>query len=291
MRIGLIGLGAMGIGMARNLLAAGHELAVYNRSRNKSEALVEAGATVADTPAEAARGEAVITMLADDAATEAVVFGTNGVLGALPAGSIHAAMSTISVALADRLTAVHAERGQVYVAAPVFGRPEAAAAAKLYVMAAGPAGAVERCRPMFEAIGQMIYPVGERPSAANVVKLAGNFMIAATIETLGEAIALVRKSGVDPRQFVDILTGTLFAAPIYRTYGGIILDEKYLPAGFKAPLGLKDARLVLAAAEAAQVPLPIASLIRDHYLALLAGGGEELDWSALAQLAARRAGL
>jgi 3-hydroxyisobutyrate dehydrogenase-like beta-hydroxyacid dehydrogenase len=200
-------------------------------------------------------------------------------------------MSTISVALSQQLAAEHAKRGQHYVSAPVFGRPEAAAAAKLFVVAAGDPAAVERAKPIFDAVGQRTFVIGAKPEMANVVKLSGNFLISSVIESLGEAIALARKYDIDPHEYVDFLTNTLFAAPVYKTYGGIIADERYKPAGFKMRLGLKDVRLVLAAAEAVDAPMPIASLIRDNVLAALGRGMEDLDWSATAKLAAENAGL
>ena len=200
-------------------------------------------------------------------------------------------MSTISVALAEKLTAAHASRGSTFAAAPVFGRPEAAAAARLFVVAAGPAAALDRCQPLFDIMGQRTFRFGERPSAASLVKLSGNFLIACVIESLGEAIALTRKGGIDQHQYVDFLTSTLFAAPIYKTYGGLIADERYRPAGFRMSLGLKDVTLALDAARAETVPLPVASLIRDHMLSALAQGYDDADWTALADLAARNAGL
>jgi 3-hydroxyisobutyrate dehydrogenase-like beta-hydroxyacid dehydrogenase len=291
MQIGFIGLGQMGVGVARNLVKAGHAVTVYNRSRDKAEALVREGATLAQRPAEAARGAVVITMLADDAAVESVVFAADGLLGALSPGAVHVSMSTISVELSERLAAAHAKAGQAYVAAPVFGRPEAAAAAKLFIVAAGDAKAIATCQPLFDAMGQKTFAIGEEPAKANVVKLSGNFLIASIIESLAEAVAMTRKFGIDPKLYVDFLTSTLFAAPVFKTYGGLIAAEQYSPPGFRAPLGLKDVRLALAAAETRQVPMPIASLVRDHLLSVIAQGGADLDWSALGQLAARNAGL
>jgi 3-hydroxyisobutyrate dehydrogenase-like beta-hydroxyacid dehydrogenase len=291
MQIGFIGLGHMGSGMARNLIKAGHTVIAYNRTRDKAEALQREGAQVAERPAEAARSAAVITMLADDEAVEAVTFGPDGILAALPPGAIHISMSTISVALSERLAAAHAKAGQGYVAAPVFGRPEAAAAAKLFIVAAGAAKAVATCQPLFDALGQKTFVFGEEPPKANFVKLSGNFLIASIIESLGEAVALARKAGIDPKPYVDFLTSTLFAAPVFKTYGGLIAAEQYSPPGFRAVLGLKDIRLALAAAEGQKVPMPVASLVRDHLLSLIAQGGADLDWSALGQLAARNAGL
>ena len=291
MKVGFIGLGQMGSAMAANLLKAGHELTVCNRTRDKAEALAGEGAKVAATVADACGGEAVFTMLAHDDALSAVVHGDGGVLASLGKGAVHISASTISVAMSERLTKEHAAAGQRFVAAPVFGRPEAAAAAKLFVAAAGAPDAIEAVTPLFEAIGQRTFVLGEEPKAANLVKLSGNFLIASVIESLGEAMALVEKGGVDRHAYLDLLTSTLFNAPVYKTYGGLIADRKFKPAGFTAPLGQKDIRLALAAGEALNVPLPLASLLRDRFLTLLAHGGEELDWSAIGALAAKDAGL
>jgi 3-hydroxyisobutyrate dehydrogenase-like beta-hydroxyacid dehydrogenase len=290
MKIGFIGLGQMGTGMATNLLKAGHDVTVYNRTRAKAEGLVSAGAKVAATIADTCRGDAVFTMLANDDVVEAVVFGANGVLESLPAGAIHISSSTISVALAERLAAAHSGAGQGFIAAPVFGRPELASAGNLYVVAAGEPAAVQTIAPLLEAIGQKTFVVSGTPQTAYLVKLSGNFLIGSVIEALGEAIALVGKGGVDAHQYVDVLTSTLFGAPIYKTYGALLADGKFEPAGFAAPLGQKDIRLVLAAAEDLCVPMPIASLLRDRFLALLAQGGDSLDWSAIGALAVKDAG-
>lgn len=290
MRIGLIGLGQMGTGIAANLLKAGHELTVYNRTRLKAEAFASEGAKVADHIADACRGDAVITMLSNDDAVESAVYGDGGVLASLPKGAIHVSSSTISVALSKRLAEHHAERGQRYVAAPVFGRPEAAAAAKLFIVAAGSPEAVKTAMPVFDAIGQRTFTVSEDAPAANIIKLSGNFLIASVIESLGEAMALVGKAGIDKHQYLELLTSTLFGAPIYKTYGTLIADEKFSPPGFAAPLGLKDVRLTLAAGDDLRVPLPLASLLRDRYLTLLANGGDNLDWSAIGGLPAKDAG-
>jgi 3-hydroxyisobutyrate dehydrogenase-like beta-hydroxyacid dehydrogenase len=290
MQVGFIGLGQMGVAMAANLLRAGHETTVYNRTRAKAEALASAGAKVADRIADACRGEAVFTMLADDEAVEAAVYGDGGVLANLKKSAIHISSSTISVALSKRLAADHARAGQRYVAAPVFGRPEAAEAANLFVVAAGEPDALRSAAPLFDAIGQRTFPVSDAAEAANLVKLSGNFLIASVIESLGEAMALVSKGGVDKNQYLDVMTSTLFGAPIYKTYGKLIADEKFEPPGFAAPLGLKDVRLALAAGDELQVPLPLASLLRDRFLTLLANGGDKLDWSAVGGLAAKDAG-
>jgi 3-hydroxyisobutyrate dehydrogenase-like beta-hydroxyacid dehydrogenase len=276
--------------MAANLIRAGHEVIVYNRTPGKEQALVERGAHAAAQVADACRGDAVITMLADDDAVIGVVFGDQGVISSLAKGAIHLSMSTISVALSERLAAAHANAGQRFVAAPVFGRPEVAAAGKLFVVAAGAPDALDACAPLFEAVGQRTFSVGDRPHAANLVKLSGNFLLASVIESLGEAMALVGKAGIDRRQYLDVLTSTLFDAPIYKTYGGLIAEEKFEPAEFAAPLGFKDIRLTLAAAETLRVPMPLGSLLRDRFLTLLAQGGEGLDWSAIGQLAAKDAG-
>jgi 3-hydroxyisobutyrate dehydrogenase-like beta-hydroxyacid dehydrogenase len=289
--VGFIGLGQMGAAIARNLVKAGHRVTVYNRTRAKAEALAAEGARVAERVANACRGEILITMLADDAAVEAVLFGDGGVGQSLAAGAIHVSMSTISITLSERLERMHRQAGQIYVTAPVFGRPEAAAAAKLFIVVAGPTEAIEKCRPLFEAMGQKTFVVGDNPSDANLIKLSGNFLIAATIESLGEAVALIRKSGIDAHRYVEILTGTLFSAPVYRTYGAIIADEKYEPAGFKTVLGLKDIQLALAAAETLRVPMPIASLVHDRFISGLARGEGDSDWAALARMAARDSGL
>ena len=280
----------MGSGMAANLIKAGHEVTAYNRSQDKVAALASQGARPARSVAEACGGDVVISMLANDEAVEAVTFGDDGIVASLRPGATHVSSSTVSVALSERLTAAHAEAGQKFVAAPVFGRPEAAAAAKLFVVTAGEHTAVQAVSPVFDAIGQRTFFVSEEPKAASLVKLSGNFLIASVIESLGEAIALVAKAGVDKQEYIDILTSTLFGAPVYKTYGGLIAREEFEPAGFAAALGLKDIRLVLAAAEALQVPLPIASLLRDRFLALLAHGGGSLDWSAVGSLAAWEAG-
>jgi 3-hydroxyisobutyrate dehydrogenase-like beta-hydroxyacid dehydrogenase len=293
MRIGFIGLGNMGSAMAANLVAAGHDVTAYNRSPAKVAALAEQGATPASTVAAACEGDVVISMLADDTAVEAVTFGIDGeagIIASLPSGAIHVSSSTISVTLAERIAAAHAEAGQRFVSAPVFGRPEAAAAAKLFVVAAGAEDAVRELEPVFAVVGQRTFELSGEPEVANLVKLSGNFLIASVIESLGEAMALVGKAGVDKQTYLDLLTSTLFAAPAYKTYGGLIARDEFEPAGFAAHLGLKDVRLVLAAGEQLEVALPIASLLRDRFLTLLAGGGRDLDWSAVGALATWEAG-
>jgi 3-hydroxyisobutyrate dehydrogenase-like beta-hydroxyacid dehydrogenase len=291
MKIGFIGLGNMGLGMAANLLKAGHQLTVYNRTASKAQPLVAQGARLARQIPEACHGDVVITMLADDAALESVVFDDAGILNHLADHCIHISCSTISVALSERLATEHIRNSQRYVAAPVFGRPQAAAEAKLFIVAAGAPEAVGVCEPLFDAMGQKTFRFGEKPSLANLVKLSGNFLISSVIESLSEAMALVGKAAIDQRAFLEFLTSTLFNAPVYKTYGGLIVDKKFEPAGFAAPLGLKDVRLALAAGESLKVALPIADLVRNRFLTLLAQGGESLDWSAISRIPAQEAGL
>ena len=290
MRVAFLGLGSMGHPMARNLLRAGHEVVVYNRTRTRAEELAKEGAHVAESPA-GITADIGITMVADDAALEQITLGAQGLLAGLSRDGIHVSMSTISAALARRLTQAHRERGQMMVSAPVFGRPEAAEAAKLFIVAAGPAQAIERCRPLFDAMGQKTFNVGEEPVMANVTKLSGNFMIASAIECLGEAFSLGRKYGLEAEQMLEVFTNSLFAAPVYKTYGTIIAQQRWEPAGFRLRLGLKDVRLALAAADSEAVPMPVASFIHDSFLAAMARGMGEQDWSAIAKLAAERAGL
>ncbi len=300
MKIGFIGLGNMGAGIAANLLKAGHEVTVYNRTSSKAEPLVKQGARYAAQVEEACGGDVVMTMLSDDSALESVAFGNasadkagnsnGGIVGALKKGAIHISMSTISVALSQKLTEAHAVHGQRFVSAPVFGRPEAAATAKLVIVAAGADDAVNACMPLFEAMGQKTFRFGMNPAHANLVKLSGNFLISSVIESLAEATALIGKAGLDKQQYLEFLTSTLFNAPVYKLYGGIIAGQKFEPAGFAAPLGFKDNRLVLAAAENLRVPMPLASLIYNRFLTLLAQGGDKLDWAAISKLAAEDAG-
>jgi len=289
MNVGFAGLGQMGIEIARNLIKAGNQVTVFNRTRGRAEKLAGEGARIAETPIALAEAPIVITMLADDHAVEDIMF--SGLLDRLPRGSLHISMSTISVALSQRLAAAHQERGQHYLAAPVFGRPEAAAAAKLFIVAAGPRDQFDHCAELFSAIGQRTFYVGAEAHRANVIKLSGNFLIASMLESLGEAVALVRKHGIEAREYIDLITSTLFTAPVYKNYGSIIAEERYTPAGFRLRLGLKDVRLALAAAEAVACPMPVASVMRDHYLSGIARGMEDKDWSAIAQVIAQDAGL
>ena len=291
MKIGFIGLGKMGSAMARNLLRAGHPLTVYNRTRGKAEALSREGARLADSPAKASRdSEAVFTMLSDDAAIAEVVFGENGITSGLENGAAHISASTISVAFARRLEAGHRDRGQVFVSAPVFGRPEAAENKKLIVLAAGPTEAIERCRPLLDAIGRQTFLAGSEPWQANAMKLCGNFMIASMLETFSEAFAALRKARVDHHLFLEMMN-ELFGSPVYRNYGATVADEKFEPAGFALRLGLKDVRQVLELAQDFSTPMPFASVLRDHLLSGMAYGQENLDWSSIARVVAKNAGL
>jgi 3-hydroxyisobutyrate dehydrogenase-like beta-hydroxyacid dehydrogenase len=291
MKVGFIGLGHMGAGMAANLLKAGHEVTVYNRTPAKAEALIEQGAKAARSIADACRGDAVVTMLANDDAVVSVALGRDGIIANLPPGGLHVSSSTISVALSQRLSEEHAKAGQRFVAAPVFGRPDVAAAGRLFIVASGDPAAIEAASPLLQAMGQKTFLVSDTPKAANLVKLSGNFLSAAVIESLGEAMTLIAKGGVDQQHYLDILTSTLFDAPPYRIYGRLIANGDFEPAGFAAPLGQKDIRLLLAAADDLRVPMPLASLLRDRFLTLLANGGESLDWSAIGKLPAMDAGI
>jgi 3-hydroxyisobutyrate dehydrogenase-like beta-hydroxyacid dehydrogenase len=290
MNVAFIGLGRMGSAMARNLLRAGHRLTVYNRTRSKADPLAAEGAVLADSPAAAARDcEAAVTMLSDDAAVEQAVSG-DGLVSGLKAGAIHISCSTISTHMARRLAVEHSGRGQAYVSAPVFGRPEAAEEKKLLVVTAGAAQTIERCQPVFDAIGRQTFVAGSEPWQANAVKLCGNFMIASMIESFGEAYATLRKAKVAPHLFLEVMSA-LFASPVYANYGRIIADEQFEPAGFALKLGLKDVRLTLETARECAAPMPVASLIHDHLLTAMALGLENSDWSSLARIAARNAGL
>jgi 3-hydroxyisobutyrate dehydrogenase-like beta-hydroxyacid dehydrogenase len=286
--VGFLGLGAMGRPMAGNLIQAGHRLRVWNRSPGAAEELARKGAEVVAKPREAF-SEVLISMLADDTAVREVVL-DSGMLDRAAGGGIHVNMATISVALTEELSEAHHRRGLHYIAAPVFGRPEAAAARQLNIVAAGEGAALDRVQPLLDAMGQRTWRLGAEPKEASAAKLAGNFLIAAAIECMGEAVVMVERYGVSPAAFLEILGNTLFAAPVYRNYGALIADRRYEPAGFRLELGLKDVRLALAAAESARTPMPVASLLRDHLLEAVAQGDGQRDWSALAEVARRHAG-
>jgi 3-hydroxyisobutyrate dehydrogenase-like beta-hydroxyacid dehydrogenase len=292
MKIGVLGLGKMGSGIASNLLKAGHELVLWNRSAAKAEPLVALGARLAATPREtAAAAEVAITMLADDAALHSVTSGEHGLIAGLAPHALHISMSTIAVASADRLKQEHAARQQRFLSAPVFGRPEAAAAAKLFILAAGEEQDLQTAAPIFGAVSQRVFKLGTNPQSANLVKLCGNFVILAAVEAMGEAMTLAEKGGVPRAQLLEVLTGSLFDAPPYRNYGAMLAKKAFRPAGFSAPLGLKDMRLAAQAADTLRVPMPLLGVLRDHLLQTIALEGEDIDWSGIGQAIDRNAGL
>ena len=279
----------MGLPMARNLVQAGFDVRVWNRTAAKARDV--AGARPAPTPAAAADGvEFAVSMLADDAAVDAAALGPDGILAGLRKGAIHVGGSTVSVALCRRLAEAHAAKGVGYVAAPVFGRPDAAAAKQLWIVPGGAPADVERCSAVFAALGQGVFPMGSAPQAS-LAKLLGNFMIASTIEMLGESLALAEKAGLDASRFLGMLTGTLFGAPVIKRYGQLVADTAFEPAGFQLALGLKDVNLALGAGEELRVPLPLASLVRERMLTALAQGRERFDWSGFASVIREAAGL
>jgi len=290
MKIGFAGLGGMGSAMAANLLQAGYGVKVWNRSPQAAQPLVSAGAVQARQPEELAEVDVLITMLANDAATEQVVV-ESGLLQQLRAGAIHINMATVSVAVAKRLALLHAERNVGYIAAPVLGRVDVAAAGKLNILAAGDPLLLAKVQPLFEVLGQQTWHFGDQPEQANIVKIAANFTLASAIEAMAEGSALVRNYGVSGADYLHMLTSTLFASPAYKGYGGLIAEEKFEPAGFKLSLGMKDVGLALEAGANSHTPMPFASVLKDNFLDAVAQGDADLDWSALAKVAARRAGL
>ncbi|MCJ2093435.1 NAD(P)-dependent oxidoreductase [Methylobacterium sp. J-072] len=287
MDVGFIGLGRMGRGMAASLARAGHRVRVWNRSPEAAQGLD--GVIPVASAAEAFAGDAVITMLADDAALEAVIV-SGGLLDQPERPGLHIGMSTVSVALARQLAAVHERAGVPYISAPVFGRPDVAEAGKLNIVAAGAAALLDRAAPLLDAMGAKTWRFGEEPSRANAVKLAGNFMLISAIEAMGEACALTEGHGVAGADFLDLMTNTLFAAPVYKGYGASIAQNRYEPPGFGLKLGAKDVRLALQAAEGAGVPMPFASVLRDGLIEAISHGDGEKDLAALARVSARRAG-
>ncbi len=290
--LGFIGLGNMGAAIASNLIKAGYSLRVYNRTASKAAKLVERGATLVASPENVAQpGGIVLTMLSDDKALEEVCLPAGSFVEKLGAGGIHISVSTIAPATADRLSQHHARYHVEYVAAPVFGRPEAAAAAKLWVCTSGGTAAKKRVQPILAAISQGIFDFGEAIGSANVVKLCGNFMIASAIETIAESLTLAEKNGIDKTAMAEMFGKTLFACPIYQGYGKQIAEQRFEPAGFRLALGLKDVTLALQAATAKNTPMPVASLLRDRWLSAVAKGRENLDWTAVALGVAEDAGL
>jgi len=289
MNIGFIGLGHMGRAMAVNLGKAGHDVRAWNRTREATVDLASKGLSFVSTPDEAFAGDAVISMLADDTAVRAV-FLEGGLLSRTSTSPIHVNMATISVALANEMAEQHKARNTAYVAAPVMGRPDVAAAAKLTIIAAGPANAVARVQPLLDALGARTWLAGDTASHANLMKLAANLLLASAVETLAEAAVLLSEYGVEPGGFVELIATSSFPGPVYGTYGRLIAQRQYEPAAFKARLALKDVRLALAAADARSIPLPVASTIRDSLLETDAHGDGERDCAVLGRTAARRAG-
>jgi 3-hydroxyisobutyrate dehydrogenase-like beta-hydroxyacid dehydrogenase len=290
--LGFIGLGNMGAAIAANLLKAGYGLRVYNRTAAKAAPLVEQGATLPSKPAEVAQpGGIVLTMVADDHALEELCLASGSFVERLGSGGIHISMSTIAPATAERLAEHHAKYGVTYLASPVFGRPEAAAAAKLWVCTSGPSAAKQRVQPILAAIGQGVFDFGEGVASANVVKLCGNFLIASAIESLAESLTLAEKNGVDKKAVADMLGKSILACPVYQGYSKQIAEERFEPAGFRLALGLKDITLALQAATAKSMPMPVGSLLRDRWLASVAKGRENFDWTAVALSVAEDAGL
>ena len=290
--IGFIGLGEMGLPMAANLLAAGYRVTVWNRTASRADPLMGKGAAVAKRLADAVKpGGTVITMLADDAALDGVTLGDGGIASRLGAGGTHISMSTVAPATVRKLAEVHRAAGSTMIAAPVFGRPEAAAAKRLWICTSGPAAAKSAARPIFDAMGQGVFDFGETTEAACVVKISGNFLIAAAMEAMGEAFAMAEKSGIDRAALASMLGQTLFACPVYQGYGAAIAHRRHTPVGFRLPLGLKDVEIVLQTAREVNAPMPTASLLRDRFVHALAMGRHDLDWSAMALGAREDAGL
>lgn len=282
MKLAFLGLGRMGGGMAANLVGKGHTLVVWNRTRNKADALTAKGARVADTPADAVReAEVAVTMVSDDRALEEIVFGEHGLLEALPRGAIHLGASTVSPSMSRRIAEAQAERGQEYVAAPVLGRPDVAEAGKLTFVAAGARDAVDACWPLFEAMGAKVHVLGEDPQQANAAKLGVNFTLATMIEALGEAYALAEAYDVDAKAFLEIVNGSLFKSPVVEAYGERIAEREFEPAGFRLALGAKDVRLATEASESKTVAMPLASMLRYRFVAAMEGGLADADWSAV----------
>ncbi len=289
-KVGFIGLGNMGMGMARSIAAAGWPVTVWNRSPGKASEV--SGAAVAATPAEAAEGaDFVVTMVADDKALEAVTLGSDGLLSRLAPEAVHVSASTVSVRTTRALAQHHEEAGRAFLAAPVFGRPAAAAAAKLWVCAGGPSVLVERCRPLLDLVGQGIVHVGDRPEQASAFKLAGNFLIGSMLESLCEAFVLLRKHGIDPRPFHELMAKGLFRSPVYENYGELALTGRFDPPGFKLALGLKDMTLVQQAAQDSETPMPGLAVVHANLLSAMARGLGDLDMTAVIRVISENAGL
>ncbi|KVT83083.1 oxidoreductase [Burkholderia ubonensis] len=290
MKLGFIGLGMMGKAMAANLIKAGHDVRIWNRSSSTTEALRGLGAEVADTLADIAKVDILFSMLSDDDAVRAV-FVDGGVIDGMASGAVHVNMATVSVSLAQEQAALHQQKGVGYIAAPVLGRPDVAAAGKLNILAAGPSALIDGLQPLFAVLGQRVWRFGENPAQANAVKLAVNLMIASAIESMAEGAALAEGHGVTPESFIELIGSTLFAVPVYQGYGRLMVEKNYEPAGFKLALGLKDIRLALQAGEASRVPLPFGGVLRENLLDALAHNQGNHDWASLFEVARRRAAL
>jgi 3-hydroxyisobutyrate dehydrogenase-like beta-hydroxyacid dehydrogenase len=292
MEIGYIGLGGMGHAMAGNLIEQGHTLRVWNRSPGKADDLVAQGATLAAHPGDAVGADGIVfSMVADDAALEQIVGGPDGIAARLGPGGVHISMSTVSPETSTRIAALHAERGALFVAAPVFGRPAAAASSMLFILCAGADAARARALPLLEKMGQRVFELGADPAAASIVKLGGNFMIMAVIEAMAEAATLAERHGVPRQAMIDVMSQSIFATPLYVNYGKLIAAHSYREAGFKLSLGYKDANLVLDAAKKARVPMPLASMMRDRFLSAMARERGDLDWTATALNVSEEAGV
>jgi len=293
MNVGFIGLGRMGKGMARCILEGEHDLAVYDVVREATAEIATAGARVASSIADVCKGsDVVITMLVEDATVLDVALGAGGMRDSLPSGAIHLAMGTYGVATIRTLAAAHVKANQILVAAPVLGRPDLAASGQLGIVAAGPADAVRRCQPLFEVIGRRTFQAGEKPESATAIKLANNLVLGAAIVAQGEAFSLVRKYGVAPQVMYDVMTDGLFAgSPAYKGYGKTMVDETYDKVGSPVMVGIKDANLILAAADLARVPLPMLDIYRERLLGAIAHGDGDKDQAVLAREQARACGL
>jgi 3-hydroxyisobutyrate dehydrogenase-like beta-hydroxyacid dehydrogenase len=288
-RVGVVGLGHMGHAFAVNLIEDGYQVSVYDRDPKRASTLI--GATATAQLRDLAVCDIVLTSLPDDDALAAVALGTEGLAAILPPNAGHISTSTVSPALSRRVAEEHARHRQDYIAAPMLGNPDFARARKLFVLGAGPPSAMKRVRPLLEPLGQRLFVIGDDAALANLVKLAANVLTATTLECMGEVLALLRKGGVDRHLAYDVLTGSLFDSRVHKAYGGKIVEERYSPPGMAVPMAIKDLRLALAEAERTAVPMPAASLVHDHLVAMVARGWAELDWSALGLLAAVEAGL
>ncbi len=291
-KVGFIGLGNMGLPIARNLIQAGFELTVYNRTPEKAKPLISEGAKLATKPSDVITpGTTVITMLANDQALEAISFGDDGIIKAMGPDEIHISMSTVSPSTNREIADAHKQNNTAFISAPVFGRPDAAAAKKLWICTAGDNQTKSAVEPILKSIGQGIFDFGDEPSAANVVKLSGNFLIMAAMEAMGETFAYLEKNGLDSKKFAEMISQTLFACPAYLNYSKIISSQSFIPAGFKLALGLKDVNLLLQSAAEVNAPLPLANLVHDRFITALAKNRADMDWSAIALNAAEDAGL